>query len=386
MFCSKCGSKAPDNARFCTVCGASLYGAPILQIVKDAEGNESIEVIAGAQGIPEKKEEQVPVLQMSALSQISAPAAKPKETADRMYQDAEALMTYGDYALAANGFKKMTAAYPDDWRGWFGELRADILHHLDKNRYDISYTYASAKEHELMEKALGLNPNAADYAGFFETVLPEWESKPHMFPLHKTAEFGHGFCMYSTDFSEPSLDDRNVGAESYIRASRPEYKEFLIFAREGTYYNPDSFMCWFVKKNGIGDMIRMLQIPALTARADGLTALFRDGYQSGKLIGPNYSACPELDEKAFEIQEKHRGDFNGLVRLVRGFGINAKYHQMAKQLILQLPGERDERRFTEHGYTVVGRTVEIACENTDGRMYCLLLVYPEGNDPLRYLK
>ena len=391
MICSKCGAKASEGARFCSACGSSLYGAPILQIVKDAEGNESIEVISGAAGIPEtvpeKKEEKVPVLQMSPapVQEIIVPSAKPKESADKMFADAEALMQFGDFSLASNGFKKMSAAYPEDWRGWFGELRADVMRQLDKSRYDVNYSYASLPEHELMEKALALHQDQQDYVPFFEKILPEWEAKPHMIPLHETVKFGRGMAVYTTGFSEPVLDDRNVGAASAIRDSRPEYRECMVYAKEGVYYNPDSFMCWFVKKDGLGDIIRMIGNEGLSRRADGLLALYIDGYLNGKLVGPNYCACPALDEDAYRIQEEHRGDFNALIRLIRGFGLSAKYYQMAKQLLIQLPGERDERRFTVLGYTVVGRTVEIACENTDGRVYCMSFVYPENSDPARFL-
>ncbi len=387
MFCSKCGAKAPDNARFCMSCGASLYGAPILQIVKDAEGNEKIEVISGAAGIQETKEEEsVPVLHMGpAPDETFVSEAKPKESADQMFQDAEALMKFGDFTLAANGFRKMSAAYPEDWRGWFGELRADISLHLDKNRYDISYTYASADEAELMRKALACHPDVSDYIAFFEGILPEWETKPHMYPLRESGEFAHDICAYAPDFGEPSLDDRNTGAQSMIRASRPESRECLIYAKKGLYYNPDSFMCWFVKQNGLADLIGMLNSPALTRRAEGLRALFRNGYREGKLIGPNYCVDPVLDAEAYRIQEEHRGDFNALIRLLRGFGVSAKYYQMAKQLLVVLPGERDERRFSVHGYSVIGRSVEVVGETAEGRVYCLVFVYPEGKDPSRLL-
>ena len=33
-------------------------------------------------------------------------------------------------------------------------------------------------------------------------------------------------------FSEPPLDDRNVGAVSAIRESRPEYRECMVYANQ----------------------------------------------------------------------------------------------------------------------------------------------------------
>ena len=382
MFCSKCGAKAPDNARFCTVCGSSLYGAPILQIHKDAEGKETIQVISGASGImeaderPEKEEKPV----------VFGSAPTIQESADQMFKDAEAMMTFGDYTLAANGFRKMSAAYPEDCRGWFGELRADILHHLGKGRYDPAFTYASAPEPELLSKTLSCNPDVSLYAGFFEEILPEWETKPHMYPLQLVEKYPHGFCDYAPEFSDPALDDRDVGAESLMRAARPQVQWYYVHAREGVYYNPDSFMCWFVKKGGIADMIRMLRIPALDQRAEGLRNLFETGYREGKLVGPNYCCLEELDREAYDFELAHRGDFNSLIRLIRGFGIDAKYYQMAQKLIVRLPGEREERKLTVLALTVIGRTTELVTEEEDGQVRLDTFVYPEGTDPKKFLK
>ncbi len=382
MFCSKCGAYAPDNSKYCSSCGASLFGAPILQIVKDAEGNETFQIISG-----ENARDMIPEQSAAPAPGISVPGMEKKgPTADELYKDAEAVMKFSDYPLAVNAFKKLSAAYPDDWRGWFGELKAGILHHLSKARYDMNFTHTSLPDIELMKHALSCNSDPSLYAPFFREILPEWETKPHMYPFQAVSAASHGFCEYAPDYAQPSIDDRDVGAESLIRASRPNYHQYHLYAREGVWYNPDSFMCWFVKKGGIGDVIRLLGLADLRARVEGICRLFSDGYLSGSLIGANYCSMPELDQEAYRVQQILREDFNAWVRLLRAAGISCKYHQKAKKLIMLLPGARSEAEFDFIAMTVIGRQLELAAQDSEGYVNCYAFVFPENVDPKKYYK
>ena len=376
MFCSKCGAAVPENSRFCISCGASLYGAPTLHLVKDAEGNESYEVIGGAGTVAGPGE----ALEIQA-GKTEAPDGKV--TSDELYRDAEAVMAFRDYSLSMNAFKKLTAAYPEDYRGWFGELRSDILHHLSKRRYDVSFSFASAPEEELLKNALDACGDPELLAPFFREILPEWETKPHLYPLKCAEKSGH-FGRYEPDFSDPEIDDRNIGAESRILSERPYFHSYKLYAREGIWYNPDSFMCWFVKKGGIADLVRMLNIPELTARADAVLTLFREGYLRGNLVGANYCSMPELDQEAFRAEQELAGDFNAWVRLLRAAGISAKYHQRAERLILVLPGARSETELEVVSMTVLGCQLELVAREREGFVSCYAFVFPEGVDPKNY--
>ena len=68
MFCMSCGTQLPDNARFCSSCGASVAGSASAKRTKKSSANSFLEQLT-----PEQQEE----LFQGAADDLIAPVLKP---------------------------------------------------------------------------------------------------------------------------------------------------------------------------------------------------------------------------------------------------------------------------------------------------------------------
>ncbi len=293
----------------------------------------------------------MPFIVEKAIQNLTVSVVPGQAMADKLFDDAEALLSFGDYIRAEQTFRDMTQQFPRDWRGWFGEMRSRFLYSIKEGKYTTTdltdiYEFDMAKDMELLRRALTLNPDKNAYTPFFSEVLDRVENTPNI-PL-PAQSLGRGYYVYT--FPEHFL-------KVDVGTGRRCYDTIDMVGPQGSYYEPSGLLCWFVIDKGPAQMIQMLNDSDLSQRAQKLVSTFRTMYMTGAAIGNDCSFLPEFYQKARE-QMTQTADPHLLCQLLKSVGIKAKYDRKAGRYSWRAPwGWKNEAH--PCSYAVIGKTLII---------------------------
>ncbi|MBR0401992.1 MAG: hypothetical protein IJH73_05720 [Lachnospiraceae bacterium] len=287
--------------------------------------------------------------------------------ANKLFEDAEAFLSFGDYGQAFTAFGKMTTEFPRDWRGWFGITRALCGRWLKQGYYSESGGNPPY-EAEALRRALTLNPDAGAYIPFFTGILNRVEQNTHL-ALKPMQALGRGYQEYQCEnypAPTPLWQDYN-----YIWMNK-------LVGSAGTYYQPSGLFCWFVMEGGPGQMIRMLNDAGLTARADALISAFKNGFLNGSFAGKDFQWMPELFDLAKQRTAHLANDPKLLCGLFKQAGIKARYDRRSAPYraydLRSAWGWEKTMKNTEA--VLIGRTLLIREFGYDDSFYCFILSTP----------
>ena len=226
-----------------------------------------------------------------------------KASADKLFTDAEALVSFEDYQQALEKFGKLAAEFPTDPRGWFGMTRVMFLW-----RPETFGTNAPLRPlPEMMKRALTCGADRDECTSFFTDLLNSWEKTAEMKPF--------------------VVKPYGVGTYAYYRG---EYGPCFEGKTQETVYEPSGDL-WSLAVNtggftdGCGEAIKLLNDKDLNRRVDHWRGVFREFYLTGKAVGDGYQQMPELQAIADNRNRKIMSDPDLVCDLLKQAGKRLRY-------------------------------------------------------------